>query len=393
MHRNAIRLTLAAAAIAVTACRDSTAPPATDREPEAPSAAIGTRAPSTVAWNRRAVQLGTTRPVNPARLYAYLSIAQYRAILAAEARSGAGARPSPAGASAGAAVAVLSAFFPSEAASLESELAAQRAAAQASDPAWLDFAAGEAIGRAAGATIMAYAASDQVEVARPGPLPVGPGYWTSSGAPIVLALYGARPFFLTSHDQVRPAPHPAFGSPAFLADLAEVRRISDTRTPEQLDIARRWGPPPPLAHGLLNMLADDLIERHGRTERGAARALAYANAAVWDGIVGCWDAKFHYWLLRPTQADPQITLAVPLPNHPSYPSAHSCVFGAFTSALATAFPDEEAMLSAVADSAGIARIYAGIHYRFDVTAGLAIGRAVAGLALAGGLEHVGGPID
>src|SRR5688572_25504282 len=38
-----------------------------------------------------------------------------------------------------------------------------------------------------------------------------------------------------------------------------------------------------------------------------------------------WDAKPVNWYIRPVQADPAITVAIPQPNHPSYPSGHSCV--------------------------------------------------------------------
>ena len=60
------------------------------------------------------------------------------------------------------------------------------------------------------------------------------GFWVSSGAPIVRGGFGARPFFLTSESELRAAPPPAFGSTRYLADLAEVRAISDRRTAEQL---------------------------------------------------------------------------------------------------------------------------------------------------------------
>jgi hypothetical protein len=57
-------------------------------------------------------------------------------------------------------------------------------------------------------------------------------------------------------------------------------------------------------------------------ERDAAHVLALVNMAGFDAIVGGFDAKFAYWFIRPTQADPLITLVVALPNFPSYPSAH-----------------------------------------------------------------------
>src|SRR2546423_21566 len=70
-----------------------------------------------------------------------------------------------------------------------------------------------------------------------GTVPTGPGLWFSSAnppAPPIGALFGrARTFFLETGSQFRPPPPPAFGSPEFIAALAEVRQISDTRTRAQ----------------------------------------------------------------------------------------------------------------------------------------------------------------
>jgi membrane-associated phospholipid phosphatase len=78
---------------------------------------------------------------------------------------------------------------------------------------------------------------------------------------------------------------------------------------------------------------------------------------------------------------------VGLPNHPSYPSAHSCETGAWEAVLADAFPSERAFLAATAQEAGLSRLYGGIHYRFDKAAGEALGLAAGRLALQrGGLE-------
>ena len=204
------------------------------------------------------------------------------------------------------------------------------------------------------------------------------GYWTSSGAPIVRGGLGARPFFLRSTSEVSSPPPPAFGSAEYLAALAEVRAISDGRTADQLAIARKWAP---FSGVLFNAIASDLIEKYRRPELEAARILAYGNAAGFDAIIACFATKFTYWLVRPSQADAGITLPVGLPNHPSYPSAHSCETGAYHGVLADAFPSERAMLDDLAQEASMSRVYAGIHYRFDGEAGLALGRATARLAL------------
>src|SRR2546426_11001347 len=100
-----------------------------------------------------------------------------------------------------------------------------------------------------------------------------------------------------------------------------------------------------------------------------------------DAAIGCWDAKLTYWFIRPPQADPAIKLipAIGLPNHPSYPSAHSCFSGAAVETLSAFFPAKTDSLNAMVTEAGLARIYAGIHYRFDVHVGQLLGRQVARL--------------
>lgn len=342
-------------------------------------------------WNERATVLVTQRPPANAqaatsRILTYLSLAQYRAVLAAEKSKDGPSHPSVAAAVGGASVAVLSAFFPLDAASIEAQLDGDLAAPQWPGAKHEDVPAGEAVGRAVGAAVLAQAATDNYFVVSPGTPPVGPGYWVANGA-IVRGMHGARPFFLATPDQIRPVPPPAFGSAAFLADLAEVRGISDTRTPEQLAIAQYWNTSVgPFTAGALNLIIDALITDHRRTEREAARILAYANAAAFDAQIACFDAKFHYWFIRPSQADPLITLPIGLPNHPSYPSGHSCITGALMTVAASAFPSESGRLEAIIAEAGMSRVYGGIHYRFDIEAGQGIGRAAAALALAGSLE-------
>ena len=343
-------------------------------------------------WNERTTVLLTQRPPANAqaaasRILTYLSIAQYRATLAAEAGKVKSMHPSVSAAVGGASAAVLNAFFPLDVGTIEAQLDADLAA-----PGWPgekndNAGAGESIGRAVGAAVLAEAATDNYLVVSPGVPPVGPGYWISAPAAIVRSLHGVRPFFMTRSDQLRPGPPPAFGSPAFLTALAEIRAISDTRTAEQLAIAQglSWATGP-FTTGNLNLIADELIVAHRRSEREAARILAYANAAAFDAQIACFDAKFTYWFIRPPQADPAITLAVALPNHPSYPSAHSCITSAVMSVLMDAFPSERPRLEEIMTNAGLSRMYAGIHYRFDIEAGQEIGRSAASLALAGSLE-------
>jgi membrane-associated phospholipid phosphatase len=201
--------------------------------------------------------------------------------------------------------------------------------------------------------------------------------------------YRARPFYLASDSEFRPAPPPTFGSAPFLAALGEVRQVSDTRTAEQTAIAVYWNlNQSPRSNAAMQNLAVELIRAYHVQDAEAAKILFLMNTASFDALIGCFDAKYHYWFIRPPQADPLITLAIPLPNHPSYPSAHSCISGAITAVLAAKFPSEAARLAAIAEEASLSRLYGGIHYRFDMQAGLALGRAVAAKALAADLDAV-----
>ena len=351
---------------------------------------------ATVRWNELATDLAVAAPapgINAIRLYAYLSLAQFRAADAAQAAPG--AHPPIAAAIGGASVAVLSSFFPGSVTQLEAALDAQ----EASDP-WpgakhADFAAGEATGRAVGARVLTFAQSDLVGLTNPldppiGPPPVGPGNWIYAPPPLIArGNLSARPFFLTSQDQLRSPPPPAFGSPAFNEALAEVRHISDTRTQEQIDIANYWNVnQSPRSQAAFMGIARELIVSHHRSDAEAARILFVMSAAGFDALIGCFDAKYHYWFIRPPQADAGIHTVFPTPQHPSYPSAHSCFSGAFSAVLADEFPSEGARMEADAQEASLSRLYAGIHYRFDMVAGLELGRRAAALALAADLDQV-----
>ena len=341
-------------------------------------------------WNERAIDLFGRRTLAngqaaASRILTYLSIAQYRAVLAAEDGKNGSRHPSVSAAVGGASVAVLKDFFSQDANELEAQLDADLAAEDWPGAQHQDEASGEAIGRAVAAEVLAQKATDNYLVASAGTPLVGPGYWIPAPG-ISRSLHGSRPFFMTSADQVRPGPPPQYGSPEFLAALAEVRAIADSRTPEQIAIAQRWNTG--FTAATMNLVIDDLIRSHHRKEREATRILAYANAAAFDAQIACSDAKFTYWFIRPTQADPGITLApnVALPNHPSYPSAHSCITSALMTVAADAFPSERGRLEAIIAEAGLSRMYGGLHYRFDVEAGQDIGRATAALALAGSLR-------
>ena len=390
-------LPLIAIAVLAAGCGEVTSTPSSPLSPPAQSAASAVKfwdVGASAAWNERATvmlfSLPSTRPVNAARVYAYLSLAQFRAAEAAEAIQ---PHPPTSAAIGAASAQVLRSFLPEFVTQIDAALRAQSVAEPWPGAKHEDFAVGAAIGRPIGARVFAYSASDRVfpgaGAANPGLPPIGPGYFLLDGRPIARGHYRARAFFLSSDDEFRSPPPPAFGSPAFLAALAEVRLISDTRTQLQTDIANYWNVnQSPRSNAAINRRANELLRTYRRNDAEAARILFLMNAAAYDAAIGCFDAKFAYWYIRPNQADLGIRTVFPTPPHPAYPSAHSCFSGSMTAVLSAIFPSETDRLTALAEEASLSRLYAGIHYRFDMDAGLALGRAVAAKAVAADLDHV-----
>jgi hypothetical protein len=243
------------------------------------------------------------------------------------------------------------------------------------------------------------------------PNPPIPGVWipTAASAPVGLSTRAMTPFSIDSPDQFRPSPPPALDSRRWARDYNEVKSIgsatSTTRTPDQTFAARFWAEAPvQQGRGALRRLISD--RRLGIGD--AARVMAMASVAYADAFIACFDAKYEYAFWRPITAvragdtDPNPntvgdTSWAPLlpstPNHPEYPSAHSCLTSAAGRAIAGFLGKHRInitipSLTGLGDryyktvrdlekEVGKARIWGGIHYRSAVDAGLIIGRNVA----------------
>jgi membrane-associated phospholipid phosphatase len=108
----------------------------------------------------------------------------------------------------------------------------------------------------------------------------------------------------------------------------------------------------------------------------AARTYALAFAAILDGAIACWDAKYHYLVGRPIHFDSTIdTLWTTYPLA-SYPSGHACNLTSAATVLGYLFPrDAHYFLSRAMENAA-SRMWAGIHFRSDFEGGVAMGQEV-----------------
>jgi len=217
------------------------------------------------------------------------------------------------------------------------------------------------------------------------PPPAGPGVWDAgTAAPVGLRQPGIRSLALRSASQFRPAAPNLLTSATYAADFEEVVAMgaldSTSRTEEDNALAlfwtdhdlRQWN------DGLLGLAAArdlDLVQ--------TARLLAMAHVSGGDGLIACYDAKYTYWFWRPFQAiaaeDPTALAWQPLrttPNHPEYPSGHSCHTGAMVEAVRGYFGTDAVSLSLDSRITGATRSYDRLQ---DVTLEVERARVLAGL--------------
>jgi hypothetical protein len=213
-----------------------------------------------------------------------------------------------------------------------------------------------------------------------------------------------RPFSLDSADQFRPGPPPALDSQRWAKDYKEVKSKgsvdSHRRTDEQTLAARFWAEPPvQQARGSFRRFVTD----HGLDIVDASRFMAMISVTYADALIACFDAKYTYAFWRPitairagdtdgndaTVGDPTRTPLIGTPNHPEYPSAHSCITPAgarvvrrflhtreidFVVPSLTGLGDRTfAYVWDLQQEVGNARIWGGIHYRSAVREGIRIG--------------------
>jgi membrane-associated phospholipid phosphatase len=380
------------------------------RTPQEKESADFWNAGAVLRWNEIARDLVARHRTNApraSRVYALLSAAQYDTLVATwhhrvaygraapaqtdkallpSATAGASVYPSDHAAIAAASAEVLSYLYPNDAEQLQRRAADHQAGRlHAGVSHRSDIAAGDALGRGVARRVVAYAREDGSAREVAARAPTGAGRWISATnvQPLTPGWVDVKPWLMPATAKFRAKPPPEYGSAEFTAAVGEVRRIADSRSQEQARLAALWadGPGSYTPPGRWNRIAADLIAQHRLSESDAARVMVLLNMALMDAGIAYLDAQYTYWVIRPAQADPAITMTAPLPNSPSYPSGHAAFSGAGAEVLGHLFPKEKEALVARAEEATLSRMYGGIHYRFDGEAGLAIGREIGRLAV------------
>jgi hypothetical protein len=399
-----------------------------------PLASQPAQADVVLQWNEIAMSTLDANRVNPfeaARVAAIVHTAVFEAVNAVTGRYepylstvGAPRGASPRAAAIAAAHAVLAHYYPASAAMLDSHRDASLAAL-ADGQAKTD---GIGVGVNAAAAMIAHRSNDGSAPPRFFlPSSAAPGEWlTTPSCPpaggILLHWQDVTPFGIEDSSQFRSEPPPALTSLRYAKDVREVQAVgaaASTTRPERLTTVSRFYNAS-LAAAVWNSVARQLAAAKRTSLSYNARALALLNMAISDGLVSSIETKYYYRLWRPetairdadldgnpaTQADETFVPLITTPCFPSYPSAHASgsyagravierLFGEVKRPVTLSTPGLPDVtlrytdLAAITDDIDNARIYGGIHFRFDQRAGGRQGRAVGDFVV----EHRLRPID
>ncbi|WP_426090459.1 phosphatase PAP2 family protein [Flavobacterium sp. DSR3-2] len=368
-------------------------------------------------------QFPFSNPPYAARAYAYVSAAQYDAMVATWhykklynrdapfivdatlpvliPKSSLPSYPSEDAVLAGITVELLKLLFPTEIAYIQEKAEEQKLYRIISGAnVRSDVDAGIILGRKIAAKFIARAATDgtgaaignqalwtqlETQTAAAGETP-----WKSLDIPArppMLPMFGKVKSFLMTPEMVlasRPVPPPSTKSEQFAKELAEVKTNSKNATRKNMEIVTFWadgaGTYTPPGHW--NAIAAEEFVAQNYSEVRWARNMALLNIAMMDAAISCWDAKYFYFNPRPCQMDPSIKTLTGIPNFPAYVSGHSTFSGAASAVLSHIIPAKAQNFSIMAKQASDSRLLGAIHYRSDCEKGFELGKKVGGFAVA-----------
>jgi hypothetical protein len=279
--------------------------------------------------------------------------------------------------------------------------------------------AGIATGEAAAAAVLRLRANDGADQAVTAPYTPGtqPGDWQPAppaNAPAFLPGWGqVTPFGLKAGAQFRLPPPPALHTERYARDYDEVKRIGRSDSPfrpqHRTDVARFFNVTSPVQ--IWNSAARQISAVQGKTLSENARIFALLAIAICDASIATYETKYHYNLWRPltairgggsdgnskTAPEENWLPLIATPAFPSYPSAHATLSNAARTVLEGIFGEHGHAITLINTQLGMtrhystfkqicadiddARIYGGIHFRFDQEAGTHQGEMVGNFIL------------
>ena len=229
---------------------------------------------------------------------------------------------------------------------------------------------------------------------------------TSGG--VFLHWPNVRPFGIESASQFRSEPPPALGTGVYARDYNELQTYGDINSPnrplDRTEVARLYAVGP--GHWTWNSALLQIASTRNDEITDTARIMALMNMALNDAYISGFETKYFYRTWRPVTAIPRgdedsnrwttagpFTPLISTPCFPGYPSNHGTgsgaarqvlerAYGRFGHSITVSHPLAPGItrtysdLRAITDDVADARVYGGIHFRFDQVAGERQGKAV-----------------
>ena len=361
-------------------------------------------------------------PPYAARAYAYVSAAQYDALIAAYyykklynrpapykvdvnlktliPKSDLPSYPSEDAVVAGAAIEMMKLLFPGDQNFIQQKAEEhKRARLIAGANVRSDIEAGEALGRQVAQKYIIRATGDRAGAAAGNQtqwaqlendaIAKGEIPWYSLDVPKrppMLPFFGKVKTFLfdsLTAISLRPGPPPLVNSIKMKEETEEVYKYIKNPTRENIRIVHFWadgvGTYTPPGHWNA-IAADDFISQRFSEVRWA-RNMALVNMALMDAGVVCWDTKYYYFNPRPTQLNAKIKTLTGIPNFPAYISGHSTFSAAAATILGHIIPGRKQAYDQMANEASMSRLVGGIHYRADCEMGSLTGKNIGNYAV------------
>lgn len=286
--------------------------------------------------------------------------------------------------------------------------------------------AGIAVGWIAADAMLALRANDGSNAVVPYTPVIGPPHWQPTPPefrPAAFVGWGQVTRFAIDHGApFRLNPPPPTHTGKYARDYNEVKALggvtSTMRPEDRADVARFYAVVLPMP--LWPAAARQASAAQAKTLSENARDFAWLAMAVCDSLIASMEMKYHYNFWRPVTAirdgalddnshtDPDASWLsfVPTPAYPSYPGNHASAAGAARAVLehvygrdglsitltSQAVPDvvlHYTSWNQITDDIDDARIYGGVHFRFDQEAGARLGRHVGTHVLRNTLRPAG----
>jgi membrane-associated phospholipid phosphatase len=169
-----------------------------------------------------------------------------------------------------------------------------------------------------------------------------------------------------------PPPPDAAATKGELDWVRSAVALNDSRVTEQVSF---WDAGSP-AYRWMDLITNRLFNLVPTTAF-PHRVYTYVALAMYDATIAAWESKYTYNRPRPSEVDPTLRTRLATPRSPSYPSEHAATAAAAAAVLAYFLPAEADSFQALAEEAGRSRLYAGLQFPSDYTAGLELGKQVA----------------